>query len=77
MCTKSDKSKDLTYPVDVVLTVVGVVIVDDKLDIIHVKTSGINICGHQDGSAVGLEVTQDPVPLCPVHAGVHGRVWTV
>ena len=59
MCTKSDKSKDLTYPVDVVLTVVGVVIVDDKLDIIHVKTSGINICGHQDASAV----TKDPVPL--------------
>ena len=40
--------KDLTYPVDVILTVVGVVIVDDKLDIIHVKTSGINICGHQE-----------------------------
>ena len=31
MCTKSDKSKDFTYPVDVVLTVVGVVIVDNIL----------------------------------------------
>ena len=48
--TKFEKDKDLTYPVHVVLTVVGVVVVDDKLDIIHMKTSSSDICSHQDGS---------------------------
>ena len=67
--------KDLTYPVDVILTVVGVVIVDDKLDIIHINTSGRNICGPQDGSAAGLELTQDPVPLFLLLVTVNAHGW--
>jgi hypothetical protein len=34
--------------VDVVLAVVGVVIVDDELYVIHVQTSGCHVCRHQN-----------------------------
>ena len=48
---------------DVVLTVVGVVVVDDKLHVIHVQTTGGDIGGHEDAGGAILELPEDPVSL--------------
>ena len=53
----------LTNSVNVVLAVVGVVVIDDELDIIHVKTTGGDIGGYEDASGSVLELTKDPVSL--------------
>ena len=48
----------LTDSVDVVLAVVGVVVVDDELDIVHVQPTGSNVSGHQDIRGPGPEVNK-------------------
>ena len=48
----------LTDSVDVVLAVVGVVVVDDELDIVHVQPTGSYVCGHQDVGGPGPEVNK-------------------
>ena len=48
---------------DVVLAVVGVVVVNDKLNVIHVQTTGGDISGHEDAGGAALELTKDPVSL--------------
>ena len=48
---------------DVVLAVVGVVIVDDKLDVIHIQPPGGHVGGDQDGGGARLELAEHPVPL--------------
>ena len=48
---------------DVVLAIVGIVVIDDELDIVHVQTSGGDIRGHEDGGGALLELAQHPVPL--------------
>ena len=55
--------KGLTNSVNVVLAVVRIVIINDKLNIINVKTSSGDICGHKNGSVAAPELTQDPVSL--------------
>ena len=45
----------LTNSVDVILAVVGMVVVDDKLDV--VDASGGNVGGDEDGSAAALELS--------------------
>jgi hypothetical protein len=62
--------------VNVVFGVVGVVVVDDKLDVVHVETSGCNICGNQDGCATSLKFVENPVSLFLLFVAVdaHGRV---
>ena len=52
----------LTNSVDVILAVVGMVVVDDKLDV--VDASGGNVGGDEDGSAAALELAQHPA-ACP------------
>ena len=53
----------LTNSVDVILTVVGVVVVDDELHIIDIQSSSSHISGNQDGGAAALELPQHPVSL--------------
>ena len=48
---------------NVVLTVVGVVIIDDELHIIHIQSSGGHIGGNQDGGFATLKLSQHPVSL--------------
>ena len=47
---------ELTYSVDVVLTVVWVVVVDDELNVVHVESSGRNVCGDKDGRLASPEL---------------------
>ena len=72
---KSYRELKLTNPMDVVLTVVGIVIVDDKLDIIHVQTTGGNIGGDEDAGGAVLEFTEDPVPLLLLLVAVDTHSW--
>ena len=65
----------LTNPMDVVLTVVGVVVVDDKLDIIHVQTTGGDIGSDEDAGGSVLELTEDPVPLLLLLVAVDTHSW--
>ena len=53
----------LTNPVDVVLALVGVVVVNDKLNVIHVQTTAGDISGHEDAGRAVLELTKYPVSL--------------
>jgi hypothetical protein len=47
------RSSYLTDPVDVVLAVVGIIVVYDKLDVVHVQTAGRHVCCHQDTRGSG------------------------
>jgi hypothetical protein len=62
-------------PMNVVLAIVGVVVVDDKLHVVHVQTSGRHVRGNQDGRASRLEFPENPVPLLLLLVAVdaHGR----
>ena len=68
-------SRKLTDPVNVVLAVVGVVVVDDELDVVHVEATGGNIGSNEDGCGTSLELAEDPVPLLLLLVAVdaHGR----
>ena len=57
------ESGRLTNSMNVVLAVVGIVVVNDELHIIHVQTSGGNISGDEDGALATLELPQHPVSL--------------
>ena len=48
---------------DVVLAVVRVVVVNDKLNVIHVQTTGGDISGNEDAGGAAFELTKDPVSL--------------
>ena len=72
---KSFLKLKLTNSMDVVLTVVGVVVVDDKLDIIHVQTTGGNIGGDENAGGTVLELTEDPVPLLLLLVAVDAHSW--
>ena len=60
---------------NVVLAVVGVVIVYDKLDVVHIQPPGCHVGGDQDGGGAGLELAEHPVPLALLLVAVdaHGR----
>merc|ERR1719342_259336 len=56
-------SSSTTDSMNVVLAVVGVIIIDDKLDIIHVQASSSNIGGNKNCCAARLELSQNPISL--------------
>jgi hypothetical protein len=56
--TECCTEKCLTDPVDVVLAVVGIIVVDDKLDVVHVQTAGRHVCGHQNTRGSGPAQTE-------------------
>ena len=62
--------------VDVVLRVVGVVVVDDELDVVDVETSGSDVRGDEDGRGAVLELLQHPLALLLLLVAVdaHGGV---
>ena len=59
-------------PVDVVLPVGRQVVVDDQGDLLHVDTTGQQICGDQHPGGATAELAHDHVPLLLVHVAVHG-----
>ena len=65
----------LTNSVDVILTIVGIVVVDDELDIVDVETSGSDVGGDEDGGAAGLELAQHPLPLLLLFVTVDAHRW--
>ena len=64
----------LTNSVDVILAVVGMVVVDDKLDV--VDASGGNVGGDEDGSAAALELSRHPLPLFLLPVPVDAHCWS-
>ncbi len=56
--TECCTEKCLTDPVDVILAVVGIVVVDDKLDVVHVQTAGSHVSGHQNTRGSGSAQTE-------------------
>ena len=66
---------DLTNSVDVVFAVVGIVIVDNKLDVVHIKSSGSDVGGDEDGGAASLELAKHPLPLLLLLVPVDAHRW--
>lgn len=75
-CASSVFAASSADAMNVVLRVVGVVVVDDKLDIVHVQASGSDVRGHQNGGGSVLELSQHPISLflLLVSVNAHGRV---
>ena len=59
--------------VDVVLTVGGQVVVDDKRDLLDVDTTGEEVGGDEDTRRAGSELAHDDLSLGLLHVTVHGR----
>ena len=61
---------------DVILRVIGVIVIDNKLDIINVETSGSHVRSHEDGGGAPLELAQDPISffLLLVSVNTHSRI---
>ena len=66
---------DLTNSVDVVFAVVGIVIVDNKLDVVHIKSSGSDVGGDEDGGAASLELAKHPLPLLLLLVPMDAHRW--
>ena len=66
---------ELTNSVDVVFAVVGIVIVDNKLDVVHIKSSGSDVSGDEDGGAASLELAKHPLPLLLLLVPVDAHRW--
>ena len=65
----------LTNSVDVILAIVGIVVVDDELDIVDIEASGGDVGGNEDGSAASLELAQHPLPLLLLFVSVDAHRW--
>ena len=57
---------------DVELTVVGKIVVDDEGDLLHVNTTGPHVSGDQDTRLAAPELLHDGVSLLLGHVAVHG-----
>ena len=66
---------ELTNSVDVVFAVVGIVIVDDKLNVVHIESSGSDVGGDEDGGAASLELAEHPLPLLLLLVPVDAHRW--
>ena len=60
---------------DVIFAIVGIVIVNDELDIVDVEASGGDVGGDEDGGAAGLELAQHPLPLLLLFVTVDAHRW--
>ena len=58
---------------DVELTVVGEVIVDDERDLLHIDTAGPHVCRDEHTGRARPELLHDGVSLLLHHVAVHGR----
>ena len=65
----------LTNSVDVILAIVGIVVVDDELDIVDIEASGGDVGGNEDGGAASLELAQHPLPLLLLFVTVDAHRW--
>ena len=57
---------------DVELTIVGKIVVDDERDLLDVNTTGPNISGDEDSRLAASELLHDGVSLLLRHVAVHG-----
>ncbi len=58
---------------NVVLRVVGVIVVNDELNIVNVESSSRHICGNEDGCIAVLELVQDPVAFFLLFVAVNAH----
>ncbi len=58
---------------NVVLTVVWQVVVDDQGDLLHIDTTGEQVSGDEDTRRARSELSHDDLALLLVHVAVHGR----
>ena len=71
--TLAAESSTATDSVDVVLTVAGQVVVDDKGDLLNIDTASPDISGDEDSGVALSEVLHNAVTLLLGHLAVHGR----
>ena len=62
---------------DVELTIVGKIVVDDERDLLDVNTTGPNISGDEDSRLAASELLHDGVSLLLRHVSVHRRYGEV
>lgn len=71
--TLTTETTTTTDAVNVVLTVGGEIVVDDKGNLLDIDTTGQKVSGDQDTGRTGTELLHDQVTLSLVHVSVHGR----
>ena len=71
--TLTSETSTTTDAVDVVLTVGGEVVVDDKGDLLDIDTTGKKVSGNEDTGRSGTELLHDDITLGLVHVAVHSR----
>jgi hypothetical protein len=71
--TLASETTTTTDTVDVVLTVGGQVVVDDKGHLLDIDTTSEEISGDQDTRRARAELLHDDVALTLVHVSVHSR----
>ena len=69
---KKKRKEKKGSPMNVVLTVVGKIVVDDEGDLLDVNAAGQEIGGDEDTGGAGAELAHDEVPALLVHVAVHG-----
>lgn len=71
--TLTSETSTTTNAMNVVLTVGGEIVVDDKGDLLNIDTTGKEIGSDQDTGRSGTELLHDDITLSLVHVSVHGR----
>lgn len=66
--TESTRSTD---PVEIGLHLVWKIIIDDKLDLLDINTSGQEVGGDQDPSRCGPEAVHNLISVLLLHGSVH------
>jgi len=71
--TMSTSTSCTTNPMDVILRIVGIVIVQNMGDVTNIDTTGGNVRGNHYGAFAGLKLVQDPVTLVLLLIAVNGE----
>ena len=63
-------------PVDVILGIVRIIVVDHELDVVDVQSSGGDVGGHQNGRGSSAEFAQNPIAflLLLIAVNAHRRI---
>ena len=69
--TLSAETARATDPVDVAFLALGQLVVDHEADLLHVDTSGEQVCGDEHAHRARAELLHDDVTLLLVHLTVH------
>ncbi len=60
---------------DIVLRVVGVIVVDDKLDVVYVEAASCHVCSDENRGRASAEFTKNPIALLLLFVSVNAHGW--